>query len=88
MSEGVGTPAGMLTCARWARDTHVQAKAATHEPSGPCVAAKQSLVGTVGFEPTSLAAEDFKSPAYANSATSPHMERYQKPGRLAPVATT
>ena len=29
------------------------------------------LVGAVGLEPTILAAEDFKSPAYANSATPP-----------------
>ena len=33
------------------------------------------LVGAVGLEPTSLAAADFKSAAYANSATPPHFER-------------
>ena len=32
---------------------------------------RSSLVGAVGLEPTSLAAADFKSAAYANSATLP-----------------
>ena len=31
--------------------------------------ARDALVGAVGLEPTSLAAADFKSAAYANSAT-------------------
>ena len=35
------------------------------------------MVGAVGLEPTILAAEDFKSPAYANSATPPQMTVYQ-----------
>ncbi len=30
------------------------------------------LVGAAGLEPASLTAEDFKSSAYANSATPPH----------------
>ena len=34
-------------------------------------ARKSHMVGAVGLEPTILAARDFKSPAYANSATPP-----------------
>ena len=33
--------------------------------------ASNHMVGAVGLEPTILAARDFKSPAYANSATPP-----------------
>lgn len=39
------------------------------EPSGP--ASVTQMVGAVGFEPTSLPARVFKTPAYANSATPP-----------------
>ena len=38
---------------------------------GGCGPPAEYLVGAVGLEPTILAAEDFKSPAYANSATPP-----------------
>ena len=38
---------------------------------GPIDGALFMLVGAVGLEPTILSAEDFKSPAYANSATPP-----------------
>ena len=45
-------------------------------PTGPSpwvfpVAIRSNLVGAVGLEPTSPKTEDFKSPAYANSATLP-----------------
>ena len=38
---------------------------------GPVAGAFNYLVGAEGLEPSILAARDFKSPAYANSATPP-----------------
>ena len=38
---------------------------------GPAAGALTAMVGAEGLEPSILAAEDFKSPAYANSATPP-----------------
>ena len=38
---------------------------------GPGAGASNYLVGAEGLEPSILAARDFKSPAYANSATPP-----------------
>ena len=42
--------------------------------NGPVAGADIALVGAVGLEPTIPKAEDFKSPAYANSATPPCRE--------------
>ena len=38
---------------------------------GPVAGTLDNLVGAEGLEPSILAARDFKSPAYANSATPP-----------------
>ena len=38
---------------------------------GPVAGTLGNLVGAEGLEPSILAARDFKSPAYANSATPP-----------------
>ena len=42
--------------------------------NGPVAGTDIALVGAVGLEPTIPKAEDFKSPAYANSATPPCRE--------------
>ena len=39
--------------------------------NGPVAGAVNELVGAEGLEPSILAAADFKSAAYANSATPP-----------------
>ena len=45
--------------------------AAPGKRKGPVDGTLDSLVGAEGLEPSILAARDFKSPAYANSATPP-----------------
>ena len=45
--------------------------AALGKRKGPVAGTLGNLVGAEGLEPSILAARDFKSPAYANSATPP-----------------
>ena len=51
-------------------ESHRHLKEVSPHPLGTR-ARKLHMVGAVGLEPTILAARDFKSPAYANSATPP-----------------
>ena len=53
------------TAARW------RPAAAPGKRKGPVAETLGNLVGAEGLEPSILAARDFKSPAYANSATPP-----------------
>ena len=53
------------TAARW------RPAAALGKRKGPVAGTLGNLVGAEGLEPSILAARDFKSPAYANSATPP-----------------
>ena len=49
--------------------------------NGPVAGAITRMVGAVGLEPTIPKAEDFKSPAYANSATPPCASKCTTPRR-------
>ena len=61
----------------WGRDGRGLGRAAWTDHRGRRIekaprGAPEVLVGAVGLEPTILSAKDFKSPAYASSATPPH----------------
>ena len=64
-----------LSCFVTLRDSAAAARrcpaAAPGKRKGPVAGTLGNLVGAEGLEPSILAARDFKSPAYANSATPP-----------------
>ena len=49
----------------------IRPRMAPGKRKGPVAGTLDNLVGAEGLEPSILAARDFKSPAYANSATPP-----------------
>ena len=63
-----------LSCFVTLRDSAAARRRAATAPGkrkGPVAGTLDNLVGAEGLEPSILAARDFKSPAYANSATPP-----------------
>ena len=66
-----------LSCFVTLRDSAAARRRAATAPGkrkGPVAGTLDNLVGAEGLEPSILAARDFKSPAYANSATPPLCE--------------
>ena len=61
----------VLFCQRGSAAARRSPATAPGKRKGPVAGTLGNLVGAEGLEPSILAARDFKSPAYANSATPP-----------------